>query len=272
LGVIVSQEAMTAVRAAVDEVKQVITSLSDDEWAMPSGCTGWTVKDLVAHMSSNFKEICEPSPPPPEPIDLPAEQLMEILVEPRKAWSNAEVCAEYLAYCDGAVAGLAALQDEPLASTPVPLADLGTYPMHQYADAFAFDHYCHLRIDLLQPAGPIARTVPAADGAMLRPAIGWMLIGMPQMQPGLERELSAPITLTFTGPAAGSWRIAADGPGGILAITECDSSAADSVATVTTDGHAFVIWGTRREAWRDHCVVTGDEGVAARFLDALNII
>ena len=26
------------------------------------------------------------------------------------------------------------------------LADLGVYPMHQYADAFAFDPYCHLRI------------------------------------------------------------------------------------------------------------------------------
>ena len=28
-----------------------------------------------------------------------------------------------------------------------PLADLGTYPMHMVANAFAFDHYCHLRID-----------------------------------------------------------------------------------------------------------------------------
>jgi hypothetical protein len=146
-----SQSGLEAVRLAVTEVKDVIGSLTAEEWAMRSGCDAWTVKDLVAHMSSNYKEICEPSPAPDEPVNLPAERLMDMLVEPRKDWTNEQVRDEYLAYCDGAVAGLAALQDEPLASTPVPLADLGTYAMHLYADAFAFDHYCHLRVDLLQP-------------------------------------------------------------------------------------------------------------------------
>lgn len=265
-----SQAGLEAVRLAVAEVKLVIGSLTDEEWAMQSGCDAWTVKDLVAHMSSNYKEICEPSPPPAEPVNLPAERMMDMLVEPRKEWTNAQVRDEYLAYCDGAVLGLAALQDEPLASTPVPLADLGIYPMHQYADAFAFDHYCHLRVDLLQPFGPIARDVPAADDARLGPAIGWMLAGITQMQPGLEVELTAPITLSLTGPGGGSWRIAADGDDGRMTITE--GPAADGVATVSSDGHAFVIWGTCREPWLQHCSISGDEAVAARFLDALNIV
>jgi uncharacterized protein (TIGR03083 family) len=265
-----SQAGLEAVRLAVAEVKGVISSLTDEEWAMQSGCDGWTIKDLVAHMSSNYKEICEPSPPPDEPINLPAERMMDMLVEPRKEWSNAEVRDEYLAYCDNAVLGLAALQDEPLASTPVPLADLGTYPMHQYADAFAFDHYCHLRVDMLQPHGPISRAVPDADAARLGPAVGWMLAGIPQMQPGLEKELTAPITLTLTGSGGGSWRIAADGDDGKLTITE--GAAADGVATVSSNGHGFVIWGTCRESWREHCSVRGDEAVAARFFDALNIV
>jgi uncharacterized protein (TIGR03083 family) len=106
---------MNAVRLAVDEVKSVITTLTDAEWAMPSGCDGWSVKDLVAHMSSNYKETVEPSPPPPEPINLPAERMMDMLVEPRKVWSNAEIRDEYLRYCDAAVAALGALQDEPMA-------------------------------------------------------------------------------------------------------------------------------------------------------------
>lgn len=268
-----SQSGLEAVRLAVAEVKDVIGSLTAEEWAMRSGCDAWTVKDLVAHMSSNYKEICEPSPAPDEPVNLPAERLMDMLVEPRKDWTNEQVRDEYLAYCDGAVAGLAALQAEPLASTPVPLADLGTYAMHLYADAFAFDHYCHLRVDLLQPFGPISRDVPAADAARLGPAIGWMLTGIPQMQPGLERELSAPITLTLTGPGGGSWRIAADGPLGVLTVNDLVGGAAtDSVVTITSDGHGFVIWGTCREPWRQHCTVAGDEAVAARFLDALNIV
>ncbi|MEP7114513.1 MAG: maleylpyruvate isomerase N-terminal domain-containing protein, partial [Ilumatobacteraceae bacterium] len=165
-----SREGLASAARSVDEVKLVLTSLTDDEWSAPSGCQGWTVKDLVAHMSSNFKEVVEPSPPPAEPLDLPAERVMDLLVEPRKGWSNSQVRDEYLQYCDGAVAVLTALQDEPLASTVIPLSDLGSYPMNQLADAFAFDHYCHLRIDLLAPTGPVARDVPAADDALVAPA------------------------------------------------------------------------------------------------------
>ncbi len=267
-GVAVSQAGLHAVRLAVDEVKSVITTLTDEEWALPSGCAGWSVKDLVAHMSSNYKEIVEPSPPPPEPINLPAERLMDLLVEPRKEWSNDEIRDEYLAYCDGAVVALTALQDEPLASTMIPLADLGTYALHQYADAFAFDHYCHLRVDLLAPAGPIEREVAPADAARIGPAIGWMLAGIPQMQPGLDQSLTAPIALVLDGPGGGTWRL--ESVGGVISITA--GSRGDEAATVSSDGHAFVIWGTCRESWEAHCRVDGDWEVASTFFNALNIV
>jgi uncharacterized protein (TIGR03083 family) len=251
----------------VSEVKQVLHSLTDAEWSLPSGCDGWTVKDLVAHMSSNFKEVVEPSPPPPEPIDLPAERLMDLLVEPRKDWTNAQIREEYLDYCDGAMAVLTALQDEPLASTVIPLADLGHYPMNQLADAFAFDHYCHLRVDLLKPTGPIARDLPAADDALVAPAVGWMLTGIPQMQPGLEESLHGAIRLTLTGAGGGSWRIVREGAG--ISVTS-DDGPAD--VTVTSSAHDFVLWGTKRTAWRDACTVEGDAATAESFLDALNIV
>jgi uncharacterized protein (TIGR03083 family) len=264
-----STAGVEAVRLAVEEVKGVLTTLTDEEWQRPSGCAGWRVQDLVAHMSSNYKETVEPSPPPAEPIELPAEQLMELLVEPRKDWTPQQVLAEYLAYCDAAVAALAALQEEPLASTVIPLADLGQYPMHALADAYAFDHYCHLRVDLLAPTGPIQREVPAADAARLGPAISWMLAGLPQMQPDLPASLAGPLRLTLTGPGGGSWVIAP----GAAGITVTEAGDADTtLATIESDGHAFVIWGTARAPWRDHCRVSGDEAAAARFLDALNII
>ena len=262
-----SREGLASAARSVDEVKQVLTSLTDDEWSAPSGCQGWTVKDLVAHMSSNFKEVVEPSPPPPEPLNLPAERVMDLLVEPRKDWSNTQVCDEYLQYCDGAVAVLTALQDEPLASTVIPLSDLGSYPMNQLADAFAFDHYCHLRIDLLAPTGPVSRGVPAADDALVGPAVGWMLTGLPQMQPGLEQQLGGSIRLALTGTGGGSWRIAREGDA--ISVT-ADDSPAD--ATVTSSAHDFVLWGTKRTPWRDACTVDGDSSVAEQFLDALNIV
>jgi len=263
-----SQEGLVALQIAVDEVKSVITTLTDEEWSRQSGCTGWTVRDLVAHMSSNYKETVDPSPAPVEPINLPVERMMDMLVDARESWTNQQILDEYLAHCDEAVAVLGSFQEEPLASTVISLADLGSYPMNQLADAYAFDHYCHLRIDLLAPDGPIERKVPNADATRLKPAIGWMITGMPHMQANLGAALSAPITLTLTGPGGGVWTIAP--AGNDIMVTEGKNPG--NVAEVSSNGHGFIDWGTKRSDWREHCKVTGDNAVAAQFLDALNII
>ena len=45
-----------------------------------------------------------------------------------------------------------------------------------------------------------------------------------------------------------------------------------AAATITSDGHAFVIWGTKRADWRDAVTLDGDQELAERFLDTLNIV
>jgi hypothetical protein len=263
-----SQAGLASAARSVAEVKSVLVSITDAEAEMASGCVGWTVKDLVAHMGSNFKEVVDPSPPPPEPINLPAERLMDALVEPRKPWTWAEVRDEYLRYCDGAVAGLAALQEEPLASTVSPIADLGSYELNQLADAFAFDHYCHLRIDLLAPHGPLERNVPEADDALVGPAVGWMMTGLPKMQPGLAESLTGSIVLRLTGPGGGSFTLKRDG--GEIVVHA--GALRDPDAVVISTAHDFVVWGTTRAPWRNHCTIEGSNEVTETFLDALNII
>ena len=86
-----SYEAVVSVGRSIAEVKEVLQSLTPQEWAMPSGCSGWSVRDLVAHMSSNYAEIIQPSPPPAEPLDLPAEAMMDLLVDARAEWTNQQV-------------------------------------------------------------------------------------------------------------------------------------------------------------------------------------
>src|SRR4051794_19257627 len=262
-----SREALVSVARSIEEVKQVITTLSQEEWARPSGCADWSVRELVAHMSSNYKETVEPSPPPPEPLDLPAERLMDLLVGLRDGWSNEQIRDEYLQYCDRALATLTELQNEPLASTVIPLADLGNYPMHLLADAYAFDHYCHLRVDLLGPRGPIVRELPPADDALIAPAVGWMITGIPQMQPGLEQSVTGRVRLVLTGAGGGEWDIQRDGDSIVVGSLEDDPD-----VTVTSDAHAFVLWGTARISWREACTVDDNSDVAATFLDALNIV
>jgi hypothetical protein len=55
-------------------------------------------------------------------------------------------------------------------------------------------------------------------------------------------------------------------------ITVTTGKTPGTVADVSSNGHSFINWGTQRSDWREHCKVTGDESVAAQFLDALNII
>ena len=43
-------------------------------------------------------------------------------------------------------------------------------------------------------------------------------------------------------------------------------------ASVTSDAHDFVRWGTARIPWTQACEVTGDAAVATAFFDQLNIV
>ena len=266
-----TKAAVDALRVIHDQVRVVLGSLGPADWDRPSACSGWTVKDLVSHMSSNMKEVVEPSPPPPEPPPaMSAEEGMEALVAPRKPWTADEVRAEYDRYLEPWLATLAAMQEEPLASSTAPVADLGTYPLHTLANAFAFDHYCHLRVDLLAPSGPVVDRLPAPTDAEVAPGIEWMLLGMPQMQATeLARAVGKPLGLRLTGTGGGEWTVQPAGADGLVSVTPGISGAA---ATVTSSAHDFVRWGTKRCNWRDCCTVEGDAAYAAGVLDVLNIV
>jgi uncharacterized protein (TIGR03083 family) len=268
-------EAVEAVRIIHDHFRQVLSTLSDDDWSKPSACEGWRVQDLLAHVTSNQKEFVDPTPPSDDPVPtMTAEQAMEALVAPRKDWTVDDLLAEYDQYADPWFDALDAMQQEPTASTESPLADLGTYPLHMVANAFAFDHYCHLRIDLLQPTGPIAAGIPDATDAEVRPGIEWMLAGIPQMQPGvLPPVVTRPLGLRLTGAGAGEWTIRSgdvdDGEPTIAIVGGIDT---DVAATVESSAHDFVMWGTQRCDWRVCCTVDGDAEYAALVLDTLNIV
>lgn len=264
--------AVDAIRIIHGHFRSVLSTLGDDDWSKPSACEGWSVKDLLAHVTSNQKEFVDPTPAPSDPpAPMTAEQAMEALVAPRKEWSSADLLAEYERYTDSWFAVLDAMQEEPLASTVSPLADLGSYPMHMVANAFAFDHYCHLRIDLLAPTGPITSTIGEPTDAEVRPGIEWMLAGIPQMQPGvLPPVVTAPLGLRLTGPGGGEWTVHPSTDGGELTVAEGISASA--AATVTSSAHDFVRWGTQRCDWRSCSTVEGDAAYAATVLDTLNIV
>ncbi len=252
------------------DLAEVLTSLTDDEWAMPSACAGWRVQDVLAHITSNMKMMVNPDPPTADaPTDVKAEEAAEAMVAPRKAWTATRLMAEYNEYLPSFIGALTSMQDEPMASMVIPLADLGSHPMHILSDVFSFDHYCHLRHDMLGPAGPLTRSLPAADDARVRPGIDWMIAGLPHMCRAELTGADRPWVLELTGAGAGTWTVQPVGADGLVTVLEGREA---GVGTVTSTAHDFVSWGTQRSNWRSSCALTGDSDYLAANLDAINII
>jgi uncharacterized protein (TIGR03083 family) len=263
-----SQLGVEGLRAERDATLTIAKSLTDDEWNLPSDCDGWAVRDVIAHMASVLHGVADPSMMP----DLSAgtEPGMEAPVAERRSWTIADVLAEFETY-SAQVADLGAtLQDPPMAETMLPMGDLGTHPMAIMPSTFLFDNYCHLRNDILQPNGPIDRSEPPRDEKRLAPTIEWMLAGLPWMCAEQLTFVDRPIALTLTGVGGGTWSIGPGGDDGRVLVT--DGAASDAVATVTSDSHDFVVWGTQRRPWPSLTSVSGDTEYAGRILDVFKII
>ncbi len=259
-----------AIRAQRDDVLAVARSLTAEEWATRSDCAGWTVHDVVAHMACVYRSVAEPGSVPISGSG-DVEVDAELPVAERKGWPDADVLAEYEEWSEKGLEALAGLQHPPMADTVIPLQNLGSHPLHLLADALAFDHYCHLRIDILRPLGPVDRPRSPADDLRLRPVMSWMFAGIPQMNSEtLTPIVTDPVRFSFSGAGAGVWTLLpADGDKS-LRVRE---SSVDVAATVHSTAHEFVVWGSQRRPWRERDVrIEGDEDYAAPILDAINVI
>jgi uncharacterized protein (TIGR03083 family) len=258
----VSVEGVESIRADRAALLELAESFSDDDWARPSDCTGWSVKDVVAHMAATFRQIADPaSLPATDSTDVEANQ--ELYVAERKDWSPAKVLAEYVDVGEQAIELLAGMQTPEMAEVVVPLGSLGSHPLPRLADALAFDHYTHIRVDLLAPTGPLDRPAPPSDELRLVPTIAWMTAGLPQMASEALVPISGSVSLHLEGPGGGSWRFA-EGQ-----LASGDGPADASVASTTAE---FVVWATHRRPWRERGVgLGGDETLAARFCDAVHV-
>lgn len=159
-----------------------------------------------------------------------------------------------------------------MADTVIPLDDLGSHPMHRLANALAFDHFCHLRNDILRPNGPIDRPAPPVDELRVGATVEWLIAGVPQMSPPtLADGLDRPVALRLTGAGGSEWTLrpaAGDGAG----VDVAEGAGDDAAATITTPATEFVVWATHRRPWRDRDVtIDGDSDAAARVLDAIHV-
>ncbi|WP_162899202.1 maleylpyruvate isomerase family mycothiol-dependent enzyme [Mycobacterium shigaense] len=185
-----SHNGIKGMQAAGQDLLDVAGRLTDEQWRAPSAAGGWSVQDVFIHVGSLF-ELLQAAVAGAESPPLGVEELNEMIVAQRRSWTPSETVQFLRNQLDAAVRTFTPLQDEPAASTIVPMLDLGSYPVHAIVDMFTFDLTTHLHFDVLAPRGPVP--LPhALDDVRLVPSVAWLLGGIPQMQPDLARSRRPP--------------------------------------------------------------------------------
>lgn len=206
--------------------------LEDSVWTKDSGCPGWSVQDVLSHMACSFWLAVDPASLP-DPGGLPAERAADLYVESRRNLTYEQIVADYESVSLRGLEILASVQDQ---NVDIPLGDVGTYPASAIANAFAFEHFVHLRYDLFPPGGPLSGDPPPSDDLRLAPTLDWIEAALPQQNADLVAGMGKAVEIHLDG---------GQGVGGrTLRI-----GGADVAARVTSDPEAFIQWVTQRATW-----------------------
>lgn len=136
--VAVLAEEWTALGALGDE-------LASDEWALPTECPGWTVRDLFSHMVGTERSLLgEPAPPGAGPVAHVHNAVgaaNEAWVAPRRSLPGPEVLAEFRQVTASRLARLAAMTSEQW-SEPGP-SPVGVVPYREFMAVRVMDCWVH---------------------------------------------------------------------------------------------------------------------------------
>ena len=265
-----SRKGIEGMRAAGDDLLGVAAQLTEDQWRARSAAAGWSVQDVFIHVGS-LLELLQAAVAGAEPPPLGIEKLNDEVVAQRRDWTPTHTVQFLRDQLGAALTTFTALQDEPVASTTVPMLDLGSYPLHAITDMFSFDITTHLRYDILATRGPIRLPVAPLDEVRLAPSVAWLLGGITQMQPDLADHLLAPIGLRLIGPGARNV-VLTPGPRAAVEVSDPDDTTTSVAATVTSTTEHFLAWSTQRLPWLGLVSIDGNRHVAEQFLNALNLI
>ncbi|ROO87837.1 uncharacterized protein (TIGR03083 family) [Actinocorallia herbida] len=255
-------------KAALDVTRnnliEYCRALDADQWLQPSKAEGWSVKDVVAHLGGSCRVIFSPGSAAMMTTD-DIEDWNEKAVAQRREWPSWKVLDEFETWSRRAITLGNAVSLTPMAHARVPVGEIGTYPVgHLMAGAPVFDQFTHLHHDI---APAVGQTAPRPSTDQLEVAVAWMVAVLAnQLRKAPMAWVGGPVNLELTGPGGAAMHITS---GGLL---KAGASWAHA-ATITAGAESFVSWGTKRTAWKDGKVeLGGDESLAARVLDGINVV
>lgn len=257
-----------ALRTQRQVVLDYCSTIIDDEWTLPSGAGGWTVKDVLGHLTATCAGLFRPTLI--ELIRTPnIEHTNETLLTPWKTHTPRQLLDGYARWSNAFITAARATTVWPIGSIPIRVGNLGTYPTRRLASMLVFDWSTHLTHDI---ATAIGRPTPPQDPNSLAATVEWMLAGIEQMNRDTMGWLDESITLTLTGEVAGSWVITPRADRSRLDVT-CAGNTTHLTTSITARSDQFPAWATRRTPWRDcNVAIRQNSAIATKFLDTLHII
>ncbi|PSR63889.1 hypothetical protein C8259_08430 [Nocardia nova] len=239
--------------------------LTEEQWAAPSAAAGWSVAEVVIHMTTGVRALLTPSAAAIVATrDL--ERLNEQLVDEKRSHTTRHVLPEFDTWSRRGVRALSLFTAAGIRRIQLPIGELGWYRLDLIPAMLLFDWHTHLRHDI---AAALDLPPPPTDALRMNAILTWLTVLLERSHREALSWLDAPVALTFTGPGGGTWRI--EPRGGRLRVRP--GQAAGAAAHIAALALEFPQWGTRRLPWRAGAVaITGDAELGARVLDSINLV
>ncbi|MRH87556.1 hypothetical protein GFY24_08815 [Nocardia sp. SYP-A9097] len=257
---------LAALRAERSTVLEFCTGLEPREWAAPSAAAGWSVQDVVVHMTAGVRAVITPSAVR-SMASRQIERTNDAVVAESGSLTPEQALAGFEVWSARGIVGLTAATVPGIASLRLRVGELGWHPLRIFPALYLFDWHTHLRHDI---APALGRPAPATDAGRMSAILGWLTALLEQSHRTQLGWLDAPVAITLSGPGGGTWRIE-PAPRNRLRVNP--GTASDSAAHIHAQALEFPVWATTRRGWRDcDVVIEGDAELGARFLDSINLV
>lgn len=259
----------------LDGLLDALDGLSEEDWARPTACADWTVKDVAAHLLGGDLGLLSRRRDGYR-LDVGDLSGWEALVQFINTWNAGWVAAarrlsprvtrDLLAWTGPQVAALFAGLDPFALGSPVSWAGPDPAPVwldlaREYTERW--HHQQHIRDAVGRPG--------FTDARFMSPVLDAFARALPHTYRDVDALEGTTVTLTVTGEAGGAWTLRREASGWTLFSGR---PAAPDAEAVLDQGTAWRLLtkGVPPESALAHATLRGDSGLAARLLETVSII
>lgn len=263
-------DVLSGLFASWDAIDQVVGDLTDAQWSQPTALPGWTVHDVVAHVTGT-ESMLQGAGPPEVDIDVSTLEhvrndigvLNERWVCKLRGLSHAELLERFRATTAERREALTAMGEDQwheVTMTPAGPDSYGRFMRVRTFDCFMHEHDIRDAVgaDSARLAGADARLALDEMAASMGFVVG-KLGGAPE---------GSRVRLELTGPLSRTINVAVDGRAKVV-----DEFDGEPTVTIALDGLLFTrLAGGRVAVAHDAVTYGGDEAVGRRIVEHLNYV